>query len=131
VAAAAAATSTLPAPTQPAATQPPATAAALRPGALVNLSDPGVIPPAVERTPSLQYPPIALRQHVEGTVELNVLVDERGNVVDAQIVTGTGGRAGLNEAAIENVKRRKYRPATKDGTPVKVWVPVRVTFKLP
>jgi TonB family protein len=126
-AAAAAATSTLPAP--PPTTQAPVPA--LRPGTLVNLSDPGVIAPVAERTPGLIYPPIALRQRVEGTVELNVLVDEKGNVVQAQIVSGAAGKAGLNEAAVENVKKRRYRPASKDGVPVKVWVPVRVQFKLP
>lgn len=124
---AAAATTTLPAP--PPTTQPPAPA--IRPGTLVNLSDPGVIAPVATRTSPPLYPPIALRQRVEGTVELNVLIDEKGNVVDAQIVSGAGGKAGLNEAAIENVKRRHYRPANKDGVPVKVWVPVRIQFKLP
>jgi TonB family protein len=124
-AAAAAAATTLP----PTTTQPPAPA--LRPGTLVNLSDPGVIAPVAERAPNLTYPPIALRNRVEGAVELNVLVDEKGNVVDAKIVQGAAGKAGLNEAAVENVKRRKYRPATKEGIPVKVWVPVRVQFKLP
>jgi TonB family protein len=124
-AAAAAATTLPPAPV----TQPPAPA--LKPGTLVNLSDPGVIAPVAERAPGLIYPPIALRQRVEGAVELNVLVDERGNVVDAKIVSGAAGKAGLNEAAIENVKKRKYRPASKEGIPVKVWVPVRVQFKLP
>jgi TonB family protein len=109
----------------------PAPAAPTRPGTLVNLSDPGVIAPVAERTPPLQYPPIALRQRVEGTVELNVFVDERGNVSDAQIVQAAGGKAGLNEAAVENVKRRHYRPATKDGVPVKVWMSVRVRFELP
>jgi len=124
---AAAAATTLPAP--PPTTQPPVPA--LRPGTLVNLSDPGVIAPVAERAPSPIYPPIALRQRVEGTVELNVLVDEKGVVVDAQVVSGAAGKAGLNEAAIDNVKKRRYRPATKDGIVVKVWVPVRVQFKLP
>lgn len=116
-----------------AATQPPAPTPApgIRPGTLVNLSDPGVVAPVVERRPSLIYPPIALRQRLEGTVELNVLVDEKGSVVDAQVVTGAGGKAGLNEAAVDHVKKCKYRPASKDGVPVKVWVPVRVQFKLP
>jgi protein TonB len=85
----------------------------------------------VEKQPPLAYPEIARRQHVEGIVELNVFVDEKGNVTEAQVVQGVGGRTGLNEAAVENVKRRKYRPATKDGVPVKVWLPVRVRFELP
>ena len=108
-------------------TPPPA----IRPGTLVQLSDPGVVQPVVERRPTLVYPPIALRQRVEGTVELNVLVDEKGNVSDAQVVTGAGGKAGLNEAAIDHVRRCRYRAATKDGVPVKVWIAVKVQFKLP
>jgi TonB family protein len=117
-------TTTLPAPT-------PTPAPVMRAGALVNLRDPGVIAPVLERAPPAFYPPIALRQKVEGTVELNVLVDERGNVVETLVISRTGGRTGLNEAALESVKRHKYRPATKDGVPVKVWIPVRVHFKLP
>jgi TonB family protein len=63
-------------------------------------------------------------------VELNILVDERGVVTDAKIVSGAG-RMGLDEAAVDNAKRRRYRPATKDGVAVKVWMPLRVAFKLP
>ena len=119
---AAAATTTLP---------PATTLAPVQSGALVNVTDAGVIAPVPEKTPPVQYPSVALRQRVEGVVELNVLVDEKGAVTDAQIVTGTGGRAGLDEAALDNVKKRHYRPATKDGVAVKVWIPVRVQFKLP
>lgn len=124
VAAAMATTTTVPAP-------PPTTAApAIRPGTLVNLSDSGVTPPAALNNPVLRYPPIAERQKIDGTVTLNVLVDEKGNVLDAQVTAGAGGKAGLNEAAVENVKQRKYRPATKEGVPVKVWITVAVQFKL-
>jgi protein TonB len=98
---------------------------------LVNLADPGVIAPIVERAPPPVYPPIALRQRVEGTVQVNALVDERGVVADTQIVAGPGGRSGLAEAAAETVRKRRYRPATKDGVPVRVWIPVTVRFELP
>jgi len=120
-----------------AATPIPAAAAAadgaptLKPGTLVNLSDAGVIAPVTQSAPALRYPPIAERQKVEGIVELNILVDEKGNVVEALLVTPAGGKSGLNEAAVDNVKRRRYRPATKDGVPVKVWFPVSVRFVLP
>ncbi len=126
-AAAAAATTTLP----PATTAPPTTQAAVKAGTLVNLSDTGVTPPVPDKTPPLVYPPIALRQRIEGVVELSVLVDDRGVVTETQIVTSAGTRSGLDEAAIENAKKRKYRPATLDGVPVKVWMPLRVQFKLP
>jgi polysaccharide chain length determinant protein (PEP-CTERM system associated) len=113
----------------PAVTAPPVPP--VRPGTLVNLDDAGVIAPTLARAVTPAYPPIALRQRVEGTVLLNILVDERGDVVDAQVVAGVAGRSGLNEAAKKSVEDRKYRPAEKDGVPVKVWLPVRVQFRLP
>ena len=111
----------------PAVAEPPV----VKPGTLVNLTDAGVIAPVTQAAPALRYPPIAERQRVEGTVELNILVDEKGSVVEALLVTPAGGKSGLNEAAVDNVKRRRYRPATKDGVPVKVWFPVSVRFVLP
>jgi TonB family protein len=130
--AAAAAATTLPPETQaPAPTPPPTTVPAIRPGALVQLSDPGVIAPVALSTPPLQYPPIALRQGIEGRVELTVLVDEKGTVTDARVTAGAGGRSGLNEAAMENARRRRYRPGSKDGVPIKVWIPITVNFVLP
>ena len=125
--AAAAAPTTTQAPAPPTTT----TLAGTKAGTLVNLNDPGVTPPIVERASPPLYPPIALRQRVDGTVELNVFVDEKGAVLDVLVVQGAGGRAGLNEAAIDSVKKRRYRPATKDGVPVKVWMSVRVRFELP
>ena len=119
----------------PTTTVPPATtlpaAPATKPGSLVTLADAGVIAPVLERRGTLQYPPLALKQRVAGTVELNVLVDEKGTVSDVQVVTGAGGRSGLNEAAMDYARRQRYRPATKDGVLVKVWMPLRVKFDLP
>jgi TonB family protein len=115
----------------PPPTEAPPSVAPVKPGALVALTDAGVVPPVSERQPQAPYPPIALRQRVEGVVELNVLVDEKGNVADVTVVTPAGGKAGLTEAAVENVKRRHYRPATKDGVAVRVWLSVRVRFELP
>jgi len=119
----------------PTPTGPPAAVAtpvpAVTPGALVDLSDPGVIPPVLERATPLTYPPIALRQRIEAIVQLKVLVDETGTVVDVQITSGARNKSGFDEAAVSSVTGRKYRPATRNGVAVKVWVPVRVQFKLP
>jgi TonB family protein len=117
-------------PTTLAADTPPPPPA-VKPGTLVSMSEPGVVAPVAQTIPPLAYPPIAERLRLGGTVELSILVDERGNVADVKIVTGAGGRAGLDEAAMDNVKKRQYRPATKNGVPVKVWYPVNVKFVLP
>jgi TonB family protein len=127
-AAAAAAPPTTVAAATPPPTPPPVT---LRAGTLVDVNDEGVIAPVALNKPPFNYPPIALRQRIEGKVDLSVLVDERGSVTDARVVSGAGGRAGLNEAASEYVRRWRFRPATKEGVPVKTWTPVSVVFMLP
>ena len=68
---------------------------------------------------------------IEGKVDLSVLVDERGNVADAKVLSAAGGKAGLNEAAVDSVRRWRFRPASKEGVNVKTWVPVSVNFVLP
>jgi len=130
-AAAAAAAAQAPPTTVAAAPPPPPTTVAVKPGSLVDVNDAGVIAPVALNKPSFTYPPIALRQRIEGKVDLTVLVDERGGVADARVVSGAGGKAGLNEAASEYVRRWKFRPATKEGVPVRTWTPVSVVFMLP
>jgi TonB family protein len=105
-------------------------AVAVRAGSLVNINDVGVIPPVPLVTPQLAYPAFARQQRAEGTVELSVLIDEKGSVLDARLVKGAPG-IGLNQAAIDNARRRRYRPATKDGVPVRVYMPLLVKFELP
>jgi protein TonB len=100
-------------------------------GSLVDVNDAGVIAPVAMNKPSFTYPPIALRQRIEGKIDLTVLVDERGMVADTRVMSGAGGRSGLNEAATDYVRRWKFRPATKDGVAVKTWTNVSVVFVLP
>jgi TonB family protein len=97
----------------------------------VDVNDAGVIAPVALNKPSFTYPPIALRQRIEGKVDLSVLVDERGGVTDAKVISGAGGRAGLNEAASDYVKRWKFRPATKEACRQDVDARQRRLFMLP
>jgi serine/threonine-protein kinase len=115
----------------PPPTPPPTTAPPVQPGSLVSASDPGVVAPVPIHTPRLTYPPIAFRQRVEGTIELNALIDEKGRVAEVKVVRDVERKSDLSHAAVQNVKERRYRPATKDGVPVKVWISVNVQFKLP
>jgi TonB family protein len=74
---------------------------------------------------------MALRQKAEGTVELRALVNEIGVVTEVLVMTGLATREDLNAAAVEHVRKWTFRPATKSGVPVKVWLPVAVEFRLP
>ncbi len=116
----------------PPATTPPTTAPAEpapRPATAVSLGAPGVIAPVLESQVPLQYPFAAQQLRAQGSVELSLLIDEGGNVAEVKVVTGAPN-ASLNQAAVDNVKSRRYRPATRDGVPVKVYIVVKVNFQL-
>lgn len=124
----AAATSAPPAP----ATVETAPAPAPNAGAssLLDLSDPGVVPPQLVSQPRLEYPPVARAQRVTGTVVVSALVDEQGSVVEARVIRGVASNTGLNQAALDSVRKRKYKPATLNGKPGRTWVAIQIDFKL-
>jgi TonB family protein len=56
-------------------------------------------------------------------------VNERGTVDQVVLVTGVPG-ADVNDDAIRAARSWTYRPATKNGVPVKVWKSEQIVFKL-
>jgi protein TonB len=74
------------------------------------------------------YPEAARRAGVEGTVALDVLIDESGSVTDIQVLRGLP--LGVSEAAVGAVARWKYRPARGRSGPVASHKTVRVIFRL-
>jgi protein TonB len=77
-----------------------------------------------------EYPPIARRMKVEGTVILSLLVDENGRVLEVRLERGVQQNVGINEAAEAAARSAKFRPATKDGVRVKIWYQLTIPFKL-
>ena len=98
-------------------------------GDLVEMSSEVSKPEVINRAKP-NYPPAALKQKVEGTVVLSILVDESGKVGDVKVLRPAGGSTGLNEAAIAAAKKWTFRPAVKAGKKVKVWVTYPVAFKI-
>lgn len=76
------------------------------------------------------YPRDALRNGIEGTVQLRVLVDETGHVLDVQIERSSGDHQ-LDTAAREHVLHRwLFQPAQRDGVPMRAWGRVPIEFRL-
>lgn len=80
----------------------------------------------VERVDPM-YPPKAKAQHIEGTVLLRMIINEQGQVEHAELING---HPLLAPAAIDAVKRWKYRPYMLNGEPVEVETHVQVNFSL-
>lgn len=63
------------------------------------------------------YPIIAKQARVQGTVPVQILIDEQGQVLSAQ---ATGGPAMLQAAAVQAARRARFTPTILSGRPVKV-----------
>jgi len=74
-----------------------------------------------------EYPPLAREAHVWGTVVVDAVIDEHGNVVQARTLSG---HPLLIQAALKAVLQWKYMPTLLNGTPVAVEMEVTVHFKL-
>ena len=73
------------------------------------------------------YPAIARQGHVQGIVEVSIVIDARGNVERAQIVKSIPQ---LDRAALDAVKQWKYAPTVVNGAAVPVTMVVQVAFTL-
>ena len=89
----------------------------------------GVIEPSLLSTPRVNYPPIARQQRLSGKVVVLVLVDEEGQVAEARVQQGIASKTGVNEAVVQAVRGSKFRPASKNGIPVKMWRTVVVDVR--
>jgi protein TonB len=71
----------------------------------------------------------ARRAKYQGVCLISVIVDAQGNPQNPRVVRALG--MGLDEKAIEAVRKYKFKPALKDGkTPVPVMINVEINFRL-
>jgi protein TonB len=74
------------------------------------------------------YTEPARMAHVQGVVVLQAVIDERGNVIDVQLLKRLP--FGLDEEAVKAVSQWKFTPATLYGRPVKVLYDLTVQFEI-
>jgi len=74
-----------------------------------------------------QYPQLALRARIQGTVVLQAVIGKDGAVQDLRVVSG---HPLLTTAAIEAVKQWRYRPYYLNDEPVAVDTQINVSFTL-
>ncbi|MGE5715348.1 MAG: TonB family protein [Acidobacteriota bacterium] len=106
----------------------PAATPAVKDGDLVD-TEAIDTPPVSVRQVSPQPTHLAIQRHVSGTVLLRVLVDEDGKPAKVEILRDTALKVGLGEASRAALEQWRWKPATKDGHKVKVWIVVQVPFK--
>jgi protein TonB len=70
----------------------------------------------------------ARKAKFSGNVLVDLIVDENGQPSHVRVARGVG--MGLDEKAVEAVRQYKFKPATKDGKPVKVELSIDVNFQI-
>ncbi len=101
-----------------------------------SLALPPPTPPALAVDDDLRPPlpraraPLAVPPGARGTVELDVRVDERGEVAEVRWAAGSREPA-LLTAATECARAMRFFPARRAGRPVAVWCRQRFDFGAP
>ena len=84
-------------------------------------------PPRIRNPAKPQYPREAFDAKIEGTVLIEVLVDDKGRIVKARVIQSVPG---LDEAALDAAKKWQFEPARKGGKPVATILHMPVAFRI-
>ena len=100
------------------------------PGTGEDIYTPGgnVSAPVPIVTPEAEFSEEARRQKYQGVCLVSVIIDAQGFPQSPQIIQRLG--MGLDEKALEAVRRYRFKPALKNGRPVAARIQVAVDFRL-
>ena len=76
-----------------------------------------------------QYPEIAQEAGIEGVVVVQAFIDKKGRVKETLILKGVPN-TGLDEAAMEAIRKTRFKPAKQRERAVGVWISIPVNLKL-
>jgi TonB family protein len=87
----------------------------------------GSLPPKCTRCQPPEFTDAARKAHWQGNLLMKLAIDEQGQVTSA--ITLAGAPYGVDEGAIATLRQWQFQPATKDGQPIRICVPVEVNLR--
>ena len=118
-----------PVPQRPAEPSPqPQAASSTQAGDIVDLTA-EVERPRLTRRVAPIYPAAARRMRVRGVVRLQALVGTDGTVEELRILQIPREGLGFERAVEDAVTKWRFEPATRNGVPVRVWLPIVIPFQ--
>jgi protein TonB len=85
-------------------------------------------PPTLVASVSPSYPNDLRKKRVEGSVTLVFLLDETGRIEDARVENSS--HPGFEQPALDALRKWRFKPGTKEGTPVKTHMRLPMNFKI-
>jgi len=80
----------------------------------------GIVPPYIDNLARPKAPPAARQARISTEVPVLVEIDADGKLTDAQVIPNSGSAShrelGLEEAALETVRKSRFKPGTVKGT---------------
>ena len=89
-----------------------------------------IMPPRVVRDVKPAYTPEAMRARIEGEVMVQAIVLPDGTVTDVRVSRSLDRVFGLDEEAIKAARQWRFKPATRFGQPVAVYITIGVGFSM-
>lgn len=84
--------------------------------------------PVPVKTPPPRYPDSLKREGVSGVVAVTIVIDETGTVASTAVAKSS--HPDFERPALDAVSKWKFKPAKKDGNPVKVKVTLPLRFSV-
>jgi protein TonB len=91
---------------------------------------PGVTMPRLIKEVHPHYRAEAVRRGVQGSVMLEAVVQTDGTVGEVRLTRSLDRASGMDEEAVECLKKWRFAPGKKDDVPVPVIVEVEMSFTL-
>ncbi|PYS81728.1 MAG: hypothetical protein DMF67_15675 [Acidobacteria bacterium] len=107
--------------------EPPPPPPAPKPTPPKTIVSGGVLNGKAISKPQPAYPPIAKAARAQGTVTVQIVVDESGRVISASAVSG---HPLLQQAAVAAARQARFSPTLLSGQPVKVSGVITYNFVL-
>jgi TonB family protein len=76
-----------------------------------------------------KYSSEARADRIQGTVVLQIVVNEQGRATNIGVISPLG--FGLDEQVVAAIEQWKFAPGVKDGKPVRILATVEVNFRFP
>lgn len=93
-------------------------------------TDPDVVAPVLKKSTAPKYTPDAMRAKIQGSVEVEVIISEDGEVTLARVLTSLDNQLGLDHQAMNAAMQYTFEPATYQGNKIAVRARIQMEFRL-
>ncbi len=101
---------------------------ALSLGSVAVRAETGIEAPVPVRMVPPKFPPEMRREGTGGVVTIKCIIDEKGNVTEPVVEKATNDA--FAQPALDALRKWKFKPAKKDGTPVPLKVSIPIQFSI-